>query len=109
MAQLAPKRRDELTVVESAPNRYAARGALTFATAQRALARGIAALAASRGTAIEVDLNGVDASDSAGLAVLIEWRAWARRNGRALRFGSVPETLRTIARISELEELLFGS
>jgi len=108
MPTLAPKRGDALTVVESAPDRYAVRGKLTFATAGRALAAGTSALATSRGTAIEADLGGVEASDSAGLAVLIEWRAWARRNGRALRFANVPESLRAFARISELEALLFG-
>ena len=98
-----------LTVAESAAGHFAARGALTFATARSALAAGIAAFASSREQTLEVDLSGVDASDSAGLAVLIEWLAWARRSGRILRFGAVPGGLRTIARISELEALLFGA
>jgi phospholipid transport system transporter-binding protein len=98
-----------VTVVESATGHYAVRGALSFATARSALAAGIAAFASSRAQTVEVDLSGVDVSDSAGLAVLIEWLAWARRKGRALRFAAVPEELRTIARISELEALLFGA
>ena len=108
MPSFAAKRGDALTVVQSAPDRYAVRGPLVFATARRALAAGISALATSRGTPIEVDLSGVEASDSAGLAVLIEWLAWARRSGRSLHFAGVPDSLHTIARISELEGLLFG-
>jgi phospholipid transport system transporter-binding protein len=102
------KARGGISVVESAPDRYQALGALTFATAARALAAGLAALAHTQGRSIEVDLAGVEAADSAGLAVLIEWAAWARRNGRSLRFTRVPDALRTIARISEIDELLFG-
>lgn len=101
------KARGGVSLVESAPDRYAALGALTFTTATRALAAGLTALTRAQGNSIEVDLGEVDAADSAGLAVLIEWAAWARRNGRSLRFTQVPDALRTIARISEIEELLF--
>lgn len=97
-----------VTVVESAPDRYGVRGPLTFATARRALDAGLGALAAARGASIEMDCSEVGASDSAGLAVLIEWLAWARRNGRELSFSNVPEAIRAIARICEIEGLLLG-
>jgi phospholipid transport system transporter-binding protein len=54
-----------------------------------------------------VDCSAVTASDSAGLAVLIEWLAWARRGGRELRYDGVPEAICAIARISEVDGLLF--
>ncbi len=97
-----------VSVIESAPGRYGVRGALTFATARRALDAGLAALAAARGASIEMDCGEVGASDSAGLAVLIEWLGWARRNGRELRFSNVPEAICAIARICEIEGLLLG-
>ncbi|HTW37978.1 MAG TPA: STAS domain-containing protein [Steroidobacteraceae bacterium] len=97
--------RSGVAVSESAPNRYEVRGALTFGTARRALDAGRKAFAAASGP-IEVDLGRVASSDSAGLAVLIEWLAWARRGGRQIRFSHVPEALCAIARICELEELL---
>jgi phospholipid transport system transporter-binding protein len=97
----------DVSVVESAPDRYAVHGALTFGTARRALDVGLHAFASARGP-FEVDLSGVSASDSAGLAVLIEWLAWARRNGREIRLANVPEALCAIARICEVEELLRG-
>ncbi len=99
--------RAPVEVIASTANRYAVRGALTFGTAGRALDAGLEAFAAARG-AIEVDLSGVAASDSAGLAVLIEWIGWARRNARELRVSNPPQALCAIARICELEELLGG-
>ena len=95
----------DVAVVASGPDRYAVRGALTFGTARRALDLGLQAFASARG-ACEVDLSGVAASDSAGLAVLIEWLAWARRSGRELRLANVPGALCAIARICEIEDLL---
>jgi phospholipid transport system transporter-binding protein len=81
-------------------------GALTFATARSALARGIESFTSSSPGPLEVDFSGVGASDSAGLAVLIEWLAWARRSGRELRYSRVPEAIWAIARISEVDGLL---
>jgi phospholipid transport system transporter-binding protein len=95
----------DVAVVESAPGRYAVRGALTFGTARRALAAGLRAFVSAPGP-LEVDLSAVSASDSAGLAVLIEWLAWARREGREIRLANIPEALCAIARICEIEDLL---
>ncbi|MGH8259510.1 MAG: STAS domain-containing protein [Steroidobacteraceae bacterium] len=95
------------SITQTAPDHFAVRGPLTFATARRALTGGLEAFASSPGP-IEVDCSGIAASDSAGLAVLIEWLGWARRARRELRYASVPATLGAIARISEMDGLLFG-
>ena len=92
-------------MVESAPDRYAVRGALTFGTARGAVAAGLRAFSGARGP-IQLDLSGVNVSDSAGLAVLIEWLGWGRRGGRELRFSNLPQALAAIARICDIEELL---
>lgn len=96
----------QVTVASTGPNAYEVSGSLTFATARSALASGIAAFSAATGNPIEVDFAAVGAADSAGLAVLIEWLAWGRRNGRELRYSRVPEAICAIARISEVESLL---
>jgi phospholipid transport system transporter-binding protein len=98
----------DVAIVESARDQYAVRGALTFGTARRALDAGLRAFSAAPGP-IQLDLSGVGASDSAGLAVLIEWLAWGRRNGRELHFSNVPQALQAIARICEIEELIGGT
>lgn len=96
----------QVTVASTAPSKYAVSGPLTFATARAALAGGIESFASASGSPIEVDFAGVEAADSAGLAVLLEWLAWGRRNGRELRYTRVPEAICAIARISEVESLL---
>jgi phospholipid transport system transporter-binding protein len=82
------------------------RGALTFATARRAREEGLKAITASSARALEVDCSGITASDSAGLTVLLDWLALAKKEGRSLRFLNLPQGLLAIARISEVDELL---
>jgi len=55
---------------------------------------------------IQVDLAGVDSTDSAGLALLVEWTGWARREKRKLTFTHVPKQAMALAKISEVDELL---
>ncbi|MCW9079358.1 MAG: STAS domain-containing protein [Gammaproteobacteria bacterium] len=55
---------------------------------------------------IEVDLSGVTRADSAGLALLLEWVHWAKNTAREIRFKNVPEQIRSIARISEVDSIL---
>jgi len=84
--------------------RFAVSGALTLATAARVLAAGERAFGDA--ASIEVDLSGVQAADSAGLAVLLEWVRYARQRGRRLRLVSLPPVLTAIAGISEVGEVL---
>jgi phospholipid transport system transporter-binding protein len=55
---------------------------------------------------IEVDLGGVGESDSAGLALLIEWLRMARQAGKKIHFANVPAQIEALARISEVEDLI---
>lgn len=57
-------------------------------------------------TRIEVDLKGVDKTDSAGLALLLEWITWANHTVREIRFLNTPEKITAIARTTEVEGLL---
>jgi phospholipid transport system transporter-binding protein len=61
------------------------------------------------GSPLEVDLAGVTEADSAGLALLIEWTRMAKEAGQPIRFDNVPGQISALARISEVEDLLFGS
>ncbi len=53
-----------------------------------------------------VDLSAVTSADSAGLALLIAWRAARRRAGGTLRFEAVPERLQALARLTDAQSLL---
>jgi len=79
-------------------------GPLDFTTVTALLPVGIEAIAAGR--AAVIDLKDVVASDSSGLALLIEWLSAAKNAGRTLLFENVPLQLKQLARLSEVEELL---
>lgn len=55
---------------------------------------------------IEVDLSGVAESDSAGLALLLEWITWANHNVHEIRFLHTPEKIDAIAKTTEVDHLL---
>jgi len=84
---------------------FAVAGPMTLATAgglQRAGYQAFADAAAS----FEVDLGAVNAADSAGLAVLIDWLAWAAGHQRQLHYRNMPAVLEALAALSEVRELL---
>jgi phospholipid transport system transporter-binding protein len=91
---------------ESSPGKYAAHGPLTFATARLARETGLAALRAANSPQVEIDCSGITSSDSAGMAVLIDWLAAAKRAARSLHYSNLPEQVQAIARISDVLELL---
>ena len=49
-----------------------------------------------------LDLGGIERIDSAGLAVIIDWK----RQHPWLKFGRVPPQLKSLARLSDVDELL---
>ena len=57
-------------------------------------------------TEIDVDLAGVTRTDSAGLALLLEWINWANHSVREISFRNIPDKIRRIAQATEVEDLL---
>ena len=55
-----------------------------------------------------VELAGVTDADSAGLAMLVTWRASCAAAGSQLRFENVPERLLALARLTDAHALLQG-
>ena len=85
--------------------RFRLSGAATMHTVAALRAEGLQAFGASSGD-ITVDLGALTRVDSAGLALLIDWLAWARTTSRALRFTALPDSLRALARLSDVEPFL---
>lgn len=83
------------------------RGELVVTTARDAHQRLLAALP-SACDSLAVDLSGIRRGDSAGLAVLVEWRAEALRRGVHLRFNDAGEDLHALARLADLDAELFA-
>jgi phospholipid transport system transporter-binding protein len=55
---------------------------------------------------IQLDLSGVESADSAGLALLVEWTGWAKREKRKLSLVNTPSQAIALAKISEVDEIL---
>jgi phospholipid transport system transporter-binding protein len=67
----------------------------------------LAEAAASQGQFIsDVDLEKVTRVDSSGLALLLEWKSVAGRNGRALNIRNAPADLLSLASLCEAAGLL---
>ena len=77
---------------------------LTFATVSEILSESLPLFADQ--TSVSIDLEQVGESDSAGLALLIEWVSWAKQNDCDIRFQNIPRQLKTIAEISEVSGLI---
>ena len=107
MAYVPPKQVEIVEVVAASPDRLAVNGALTFATARRAHEAGLDIIRANDSREpLQIDCAGVTDSDSAGLAVLIDWIANAKTQGRTLTFANLPPGIRAAAQISDVESLL---
>lgn len=89
---------------ELADGRFALDGEMTFETAERILRSSEARF--EQFTRIEVDFAGITDSDSAGLALLLEWITWANHTVREIRFTSLPERVVAIAKTTEVDNLL---
>ncbi|MES9941240.1 MAG: STAS domain-containing protein [Candidatus Thiodiazotropha sp. 6PLUC2] len=57
---------------------------------------------------IEIDLSQVEKADSAGLALMLEWMAWAAERETKVSFIGVPEAILSIAHLCQIESLLDG-
>ena len=81
-----------------------ASGDLVFVNIKKLLAQG-EALFAGRDNVV-IDLRNVTHSDSAGVALLLEWLERGRAVGTRIRYINIPESLLRIARLSNIEPLL---
>lgn len=84
--------------------RFSLTGAMTFHTAGTILRTSESLF--EEHTRIEVDLGGVTDTDSAGLALLLEWITWANHTVREIQFTNTPEKIDAIAKTTEVDSLL---
>lgn len=92
----------ELKKVEE--GRFSLRGEMSFGNAEQILAASERVFQSS--TSLELDLSDVDDADSAGLALLLEWKARAQRQAAEIRFVNVPESLLAIAKTTDVSDLI---
>ena len=84
--------------------RFSLSGSMTFATAGQILR--ISEDLFEEHTRLEMDLSGVEETDSAGLALLLEWITWANHTVREIRFEGMPARIDAIAKTTEVDSLL---
>ena len=94
----------EFMIEDLGGGKFAVSGDMTFDTAEKILRASENLF--DEHTQIEVDLSEITASDSAGLALLLEWVTWANHSVREIRFSDMPEKILAIARTTEVEPLL---
>ena len=85
-------------------DRYELTGQLKFDTAADALAAITEKLGQSQH--LSLNLAGVTAANSAGLALLIECKAMALRSGKTVSFENIPDALQKIAEVCQVQDLL---
>jgi len=91
-------------IVPQGHSRFGVEGVLDFDTAARLLVESRQQFA-GKGR-MDIDLQGVRGSNSAGLALLLEWLELAYRQGISLRFRNLPESIARLAAITNLTGLL---
>lgn len=84
--------------------RFALHGQMSFDTASEILDE--SEVLFEEHTLLEVDLSGVTHTDSAGLALLLEWITWANHTVREIRFHGMPQKIDAIAKTTEVDHLL---
>jgi phospholipid transport system transporter-binding protein len=94
----------EFSLEDLGEGRFALSGEMNFDTAEKILRA--SEVPFEEHTQLEIDLSEVTDSDSAGLALLLEWVTWANHSVREIRFTDIPETILAIARTTEVEPLL---
>lgn len=92
-------------VADAGGGRWIYVGALTFAEAGPALAASSTLPLPREGI---VDCSGIDAFDSAAVAVLLAIKRRATAEGRRLDFAGLPGRLDALAKLYDVEEILAG-
>ena len=94
----------EYSLEDRGDGRFALSGKMGFDTAGSILRESEALF--EDHTLLTVDLSGVTDTDSAGLALLLEWITWANHTVREIRFEGMPEKIDAIAKTTEVDSLL---
>jgi len=91
-----------LTIVDKGTGHFLVDGDLTFATINKRTVKSLTFSTAHK--EITIDLGGVGNTDSAGLALMIEWIKYCRAKRTLLHFSNVPKQLVSLARLSGFDK-----
>lgn len=85
-------------------NKFLISGELNFANVMAVYKKSLPQI--NKSTALEFDFSALKSSDSAGLALIIEWIKFAKANNKSIRFAHLSRDLLSIARAAGLGSLI---
>ncbi|MGJ0483072.1 MAG: STAS domain-containing protein [Methylomicrobium sp.] len=91
-----------LNIIDKGAGHFLVDGDLTFATINKRTVKSLNFLTTQK--EITIDLGQVRNTDSAGLALMIEWIKYCRAKRALLRFSNVPKQLLSLARLSGFDK-----
>ena len=94
----------KLTITPLTPEKFLLNGDLTFATIDKRIVNSINFSVLP--DAISIDLQQVNTTDSAGLALIIEWIKLAKAKQIHLLFENIPDQLLALAKLGGLEQVV---
>lgn len=92
----------KLNIIDQGSGEFIIDGDLTFASIDKDTVKSFAFLSSSK--EISIDLSKVINTDSAGLALMIEWIKYSRQHRLHLSFKNIPEQLLTLAKLSGFDK-----
>ena len=92
----------KLNIVDEGAGHFIVDGDLTFATIDKQTVRSFSFLSAAK--QITIDLGRVVCTDSAGLALMIEWIKYTRHHRIQITFKNIPEQLVNLAKLSGFDK-----
>lgn len=91
-----------LNIIKESNGYFVIDGDLTFATIDKQTLKSFSFLKAAK--EVTIDLSRVPSTDSAGLALMIEWIKYSRHNRTQITFNNIPEQLLNLAKLSGFDQ-----
>ncbi len=88
----------QLKLIEKQPGYFIIEGKLTFSSINKKTVKSLTFSDTS--DKVCIDLEKVESTDSAGLALMIEWIKHSKIRGTQVAFKNIPEQLLTLAKLS---------
>lgn len=93
-----------IELIDNSNGKFSLFGMLSFSTVMKVYKKSIPLFRKEK--KLLVDLKGVRYSDSAGLALLLEWLAEANKKGQEIQFINMSKQLQAMAILSDLEDII---
>ena len=92
----------QLNIIDQGAGHFIVDGDLTFSTIDKQTVKSFAFLTTSKH--ITIDLGRVACTDSAGLALMIEWIKYTRAHRTQIAFKNIPAQLLNLAKLSGFDK-----